>query len=299
MSIIVILMKASVIIPTYNGGNFLVEVINSLINQQFTEKWEVVLIDSESTDGSISKISSLASKNSIKLKVIKIDRRNFSHGVTRNEAIFQCSGEFIALLTQDSVPADKYWLQQLINGFDRDEVAGVFGKHKAHKYHPRIIARDLDRHFHLMSQKEYRTSREWFQSKHDLQKQQLLHFFSNNNSAIRKSVWNNFRFPSVDFGEDQTWARFILEAGYSIKYQSEAKVYHSHKFGMLDTYKRAKTEKVYFRKYFGYDIYGKEKNKFFKFCNQIYSDTSYSISKKEFPICYIISKAIGSFLAYG
>ena len=177
LSIIVILMKASVIIPTYNGGKILVEVIESLINQQFTEKWEIILIDSESTDGSISKISSLASKNSIKLNVIKVDRPNFSHGATRNEAISQSSGEFIALLTQDSVPTDKYWLRQLINGFDLDEVAGVFGEHKAHKYHPKIIARDLDRHFHLMSQTEYRTSREWFQSKHDLQNQQLLHFF--------------------------------------------------------------------------------------------------------------------------
>ncbi len=292
-------MKASVIIPTYNGGNILVEVVNSLIVQQFSKKWEIVLIDSESTDASLSKISTLISKNSIKLKVISIDRSNFRHGTTRNQAISQCSGEFIALLTQDSIPTDKYWLQQLINGFDRDEVAGVFGEHKAHKYHPKIIARDLNHHFHLMSQTKYRTSREWFASKHDLQKQQLLHFFSNNNSAIRKSVWKNFRFPPVNFGEDQTWARFILEAGYSIKYQSGAKVYHSHKFGMLDTYKRAKTEKTFFRKYFGYKIYGKEKKKFFKFCNQIYSDTSYSISRKEFPICYIISKALGSLLAYG
>ena len=131
----------------------------------------------ESTDASISKISSLASKNSIKLKVISIDRSNFSHGATRNEAISQCCGEFIALLTQDSIPTNKSWLQQLINGFDRDEVAGVFGEHKAHRYHPKIIARDLNHHFHLMSQTKYRTSREWFASKHDLAKQQLLHFF--------------------------------------------------------------------------------------------------------------------------
>ena len=292
-------MKASVIIPTYNGGRILVEVIESLINQQLTEKWEIVLIDSESTDGSISKISAIASKHSIKLKVIKIDRFNFRHGTTRNEAISQCSGEFIALLTQDSVPIGKYWLEYLLEGFDRDEVAGVFGEHKAHKHHPRIIARDLDRHFHLMSKMEYRTSRDWFQSKQDSQKQQLLHFFSNNNSAIRKSVWNNYKFPNVDYGEDQTWARFILEAGYSIKYQSSAKVYHSHKFGMFDTYKRAKTEKAYFRKYFGYKIYGKEKKKFYKFCKQVYNDSRYSISKKEFPVSYIIMKALGSSFAYG
>ena len=170
-------MKVSVIIPTCNGGNILVEAIKSLIQQQFSQKWEIVLIDSESTDVSLSKISTLISKNSIKHKVISIIRKNFKHGTTRNQAISQCSGEFIALLTQDSIPTDKYWLQQLINGFDRDEVAGVFGEHKAHKCHPKIIDRDLRRHFHLMSQTKYRTSREWFASKHDLQKQQLLHFF--------------------------------------------------------------------------------------------------------------------------
>ena len=64
------------------------DVVNSLIQQQqFSQKWEIVLIDSESTDASLSKISTLISKNSIKLKVISINRRNFRHGTTRNQAI--------------------------------------------------------------------------------------------------------------------------------------------------------------------------------------------------------------------
>ena len=149
-----------------------------------------------------------------------------------------------------------------------------------------------------MSQKKYRTSREWFASKHDLQKQQLLHFFRIITLQYENLFGTISVFPPVDFGEDQTWARFILEAGYSIKYQSSAKVYHSHKFGMLDTYKRAKQKKLTLENIL--DTKSMEKKKeIFKFCNQIYSDTSYSISKKEFPICYIISKALGSLLAYG
>ena len=47
-------IKASVIIPTLNGGKLFIKVCNSLIEQNFNDHWELVIIDSGSSDNSLS-----------------------------------------------------------------------------------------------------------------------------------------------------------------------------------------------------------------------------------------------------
>ena len=43
---------------------------------------------------------------------------------------------------------------------------------------------------------------------------QRLHFFSDNNALVRRSVWEQIPYPDVDFAEDQIWAQQIIEAGW-------------------------------------------------------------------------------------
>ena len=76
---------------------------------------------------------------------------------------------------------------------------------------------------------------------------QKLTFFSNNNSAIRKSVWASIPFPDVLFGEDQTWAKIILEMGYKTSYRKDSVVYHSHDYGFMETFERTSIEVRFLR----------------------------------------------------
>ena len=67
-------------------------------------------------------------------------------------------------------------------------------------------------------------------------------FYSDNNSCLRKSVWETLPLPDVVYGEDQLWAREILRNGYKKAYASTAVVRHSHEYGFRETVIRANTE---------------------------------------------------------
>ena len=47
-------MKASIIIPTKNGGEIFKKVLDSLLRQELDEEFEIIIIDSGSKDGTIS-----------------------------------------------------------------------------------------------------------------------------------------------------------------------------------------------------------------------------------------------------
>jgi rhamnosyltransferase len=63
--------------------------------------------------------------------------------------------------------------------------------------------------------------------------------FSNANSAIRRTVWEATRFPDdLKVFEDVGIAKRILDSGWSIVYEPEAAVYHSHDFPLDILFKR-------------------------------------------------------------
>ena len=64
-------------------------------------------------------------------------------------------------------------------------------------------------------------------------------FFSNANSMLRKSVWEQVPFPEhVVMSEDQWWAREVLQRGYELAYVPDAAVEHSHDHGAIALFRR-------------------------------------------------------------
>lgn len=80
-----------------------------------------------------------------------------------------------------------------------------------------------------------------------------MHFFSNNNSCLRRSVWERHPFPKVDYGEDQAWAEQVLNARYPLVYAPTACVIHSHEYDSASRHERARVEGRWLRTWFGYD----------------------------------------------
>ncbi|MFL2913371.1 MAG: glycosyltransferase family 2 protein [Opitutales bacterium] len=294
-------MKASVIIPTLDGGNRLEDCAFALSNQDFNYPWEVVIIDSGSVDSSINNVREILNTKKISNKLIRISKKDFSHGMTRNRAIDSTNGEIVALLTQDAVPHDKDWLKTLISVFETDNrVAGTFGRHLAHHDHPNLVARNLDNHFSIMARLPFRKIDDMEEYKENEQLRQQLHFFSNNNSALRKSVWLKHPFPKVDYGEDQTWAKLILEEGYSISYVPQAIVHHSHYYNLVQSYRRTLIEINFFREHFGYNLSQSPLLFFSRLLRQIFTDLLW-LKKNEMlkasEIIYSFKSHLGSNLA--
>lgn len=221
---------ASIVIPVKNGEEFLDEVLRQVMSQKTDFSYEVIVIDSGSVDTSLDIIKRYD------VALIQINPKEFNHGLTRNLGVEKSSGEFIAFITQDATPANDRWLQNLVAPLrENPEVAGVFGKHLARLNCDPIVDLNLQDHF----DRSISLDRAFWRKDEGYEQQKNLYvFFSNNNSCIRRKIWEQIAFREVEMSEDQWWAQDILERGYVKCYEPTALVYHSHTYTPIEWFNR-------------------------------------------------------------
>ena len=248
-----------VVIPTYNGGELLKKVIAEIRNQESKYDIKIYCVDSSSSDGTNEW---LQSQEDIILETI--DKSQFQHGKTRNLGASLGSGEFIVFITQDALPAHKYWIHHLVGMLERYEnSAGVFGRHLPYESHSSFTKYEIEKHFEKFDQGPVALSKNVDLAElgfNEDRASQFLHFYSDNNSGMRRSVWEIHPYPNVDYGEDQIWAKLIIEKGYEKIYAQHGTVYHSHDFNPKEIFNRCKIESQFFKQNFGYSL-GPEEEK--------------------------------------
>lgn len=89
----------SVILPVYNSKDFLCECIDSIISQTFT-KWELIIVDDGSSDGSSDICDKYADGNS---KIRVIHKTNGGLSSARNCGLDTAKGEYIYFIDSDDV----------------------------------------------------------------------------------------------------------------------------------------------------------------------------------------------------
>lgn len=250
--------KASVVIPTLNAGPILRDVLRATTSQRAPWDFEILVIDSGSTDETLDIIAEFPI-----VKLHEIDKKDFNHGDTRNLGVELTQGDFIAFLTHDALPANERWLFNLVSAIEHfPNAAGAFGKHLAWPDASPYTKRDLNAHFdHLATQPLYltRDTNPTRFKNNDPHWMQLLHFYSDNNSCMRRDIWKEIPYRRTKFGEDQLWADDIIKAGYGKVYAAQAIVYHSHDFEKEENYERNKTESAFFKHFFGYELIKNDK----------------------------------------
>ncbi|HUD06353.1 MAG TPA: glycosyltransferase family 2 protein [Candidatus Saccharimonadales bacterium] len=113
-------IKVTVVVPNWNGEQYLTECINSLINQ--TLKPSITIVENGSRDGSLELIKTKYPELGL---VINKTNLGFAGGV--NSGIRKAINEgtqFVALLNNDAV-ADKDWLKCLVLQIVADEKVGI------------------------------------------------------------------------------------------------------------------------------------------------------------------------------
>lgn len=93
----------SIIMPSYNTENFIDEAINSVLNQTY-KNWELIIVDDASTDSTDEVVEKFL--NDRRIHYIK-NKENYGAAVSRNFAIKQAKGKWIAFLDSDDI-----WLPQ-------------------------------------------------------------------------------------------------------------------------------------------------------------------------------------------
>lgn len=126
--------KVSIIIPNYNGQNFLGDCIDSIHQIDFERKnYEIIVVDNASSDTSCEFILSVYPD------VILIPaERNLGFAGGCNLGIKNSSGEYIVLLNNDTV-VDPNWLKELVTVADNDQDVAIVGSKLLFKQDPNVI----------------------------------------------------------------------------------------------------------------------------------------------------------------
>lgn len=99
----------SVIMPVYNGENYLKESIESILNQSY-KNFEFIIINDGSVDYSSNIIKKYMEKDD---RIIFIDRKNKGLVESLNDGIRLAKGEYIARMDCDDISLDKRFEKQV------------------------------------------------------------------------------------------------------------------------------------------------------------------------------------------
>jgi len=113
--------KVSVIIPTYNRGQFIVQALESVLSQTFHD-YEIVVID----DGSKDNTREILKRFESKIRPIYQDNQGISK--TRNRGIKESFGEYIAFLDSDDYWTSDKLAQQVKILDSKPKVGIVYGR---------------------------------------------------------------------------------------------------------------------------------------------------------------------------
>ncbi|MDP1613826.1 MAG: glycosyltransferase [Sulfuritalea sp.] len=217
---------ASVIILTKNGEQYFRSLLDGLYCQKGIDRAEVIVIDSGSLDNTLRIVEDFPA-----IRLVEIPAHEFGHGKTRNLGARLAQGEYLVYLPQDATPMGTEWLANLLRPFDNPEVVGVFGRQVA-----RADASSMERFFLSRTYHEHPQIK-MLGTGEDASLARC--FFSTVSGAIRASAWACHAFrEDIIMSEDQAWASEVMCDGHSIAYEPNAKVLHSHQYGIADIFRR-------------------------------------------------------------
>jgi len=115
----------SIIIPNFNGEEFLETCLSSLVESKYSN-FEVLVYDDGSTDNSSGIIEKFTKKDK-RIKFFQ-NSKNIGAAATRNLAVKQAAGEYLLFLDNDTkVTPD--WLQPILDTFTANPRAGADRNH--------------------------------------------------------------------------------------------------------------------------------------------------------------------------
>ena len=233
-------LTLSIVVPVKNAAAHLGPWRRALELQRGAPAFEVIAVDSGSTDSTPDMLERLG------VKVLRIPAEEFGHGKSRNLAISAAQGDLVLLTVQDALPLGPGFLASICRPFFEDErLAGVRARQVPPPEVPawaawlasRCPAASKERAVYRLAPGERLG---------DMPRNRVLELCGLDfvASCIRRSAWQSMALPEVPFGEDRTWTATLLERGWTWMHEPEAVVMHAHARTPVYTIQRAYLEEA-------------------------------------------------------
>ena len=207
----------SIIMRSFNEAWALKGTLPALAAQEF-KNWELIVIDSGSTDGSQDLIRAAQPAH-----FVQITPKEYNPSRVMNQGMRLAKSEFGIFINADATPQGTNWLRPLVNALQDPKTAACFGRQIPQPDCQAVFANDYDRCFG-----PNRESAKW------------EHFFSMVSSGLRKDVWSKRGFrEDLQYAEDDEYTRWCKAQGYEVAYVPESVAMHSHNYTPEQSYKRA------------------------------------------------------------
>lgn len=210
----------SVVIPTKNGEKTIDNCLKSIFSQQCQHGFEVIIIDSGSTDNTL-KIA-----KQYPVKIHHISPQQFGHGRTRNLGVQLSRGEFIFFTVQDASLSTTSFFATAVKHFTNTKVAAVGGK--------QIVPHDADKNplqwYRPVGKPTVQILTPQTYSHMDPREKFFYARLDNVAAMYRRDILLLLPFPDVDFGEDLLWADQALSLGWEIIIDHNLQVFHYHDY---------------------------------------------------------------------
>ncbi|MFQ6027625.1 MAG: glycosyltransferase family 2 protein [Dehalococcoidia bacterium] len=220
-------MGISLVIRCYNEERYIGRLLKG-VQQQTVQDVEIIVVDSGSTDSTLSIVSQFP------VKLLSIKPEDFSFGRSLNIGCQAATKEFIAIASAHVYPKYQDWLERLVAPFSDPQVALVYGKQRGDA---------------TTKYSEHRILTKWFPEQSNPNQD---HPFCNNaNAAIRQSIWEQLKYDEDLTGvEDTDWAKRAMALGYKIAYAADTEVAHVHNESLGKIYNRYRREAIALKRIF-------------------------------------------------
>ena len=228
-------IEFSIVIPTINSMGVIERLVEALVAQNFAHDFEVIFMDSCSTDGTFEYLSNTRFENK---QIVTVPAGQFSHSGTRMDAARLAKGRYVIYFTHDIVPIGKDFLTELTSPVLNGAAPASYGVFQIDP----ATSDPVDAYLH----------NSWYEGMAELvgpvsqfcweqfppHLRRRLSNFDDCSSCIDRELLLQLEFPRVPYGEDMLLAKRLLLNGHQISLAKKARFHHWHKVSFAYLMKR-------------------------------------------------------------
>ncbi len=185
----------------------------------------VVVVNSSSHDGTVELAKEMGAD------IFIVPRAHFNHGATREEVRRYLNTEIVVMVTPDAYALDNQVLERLVTPLLENRASVSYARQIPHD--GASIMEAFPREFNYPSTSELR-------SLDDISKHGIYTFFCSDTCAayLNSALDEIGGFSPTLFGEDTVAVAKLLRKGHKIAYAADAVVKHSHKYSLMQEFRR-------------------------------------------------------------